>query len=194
MDGHGISLSRTVSNKALLHPCVPYNPLRAMQHHFVVPKCPNSIRFPLSSQVLPCLFGGDAKSLAWVFLARRVLPFVFVVFCVFWGSMPNPSLGCFLLVGCCLSCLGSFCCLFWGAMPNPSLGCFLLVECCLSCWGSFLAFFGGDAKSLAWVFLARRVLTKWMVMGSVYLELFETKPCCIRVCPIIPYVLCNTIL
>ena len=110
--------------------------------------------------------GGDAKSLAWVFLARRVLPFV----------------------------LGFFCCLFWGAMPNPSLGCFLLVGCCLSCWGSFLAFFGGDAKSLAWVFLARRVLTKWMVMGSVYLELLETKPCCIRVCPIIPYVLWNTIL
>ena len=144
--------------------------------------------------------------------------------------MPNPSLGCFLLVGCCLSCLGSFVAFFggdaqiprlgvscssgaafraycWvllskilpflpflGAMPNPSLGCFLLVGCCLSCWGSFLAFFGGDAKSLAWVFLARRVLTKWMVMGSVYLELFETKPCCILVCPIIPYVLWNTIL
>ena len=135
--------------------------------------------------------------------------------------MPNPSLGCFLLVGCCLSCLfffaffGGRCQIprlgvscssgaafrawvlllpFLGAMPNPSLGCFLLVGCCLSCWGSFLAFFGGDAKSLAWVFLARRVLTKWMVMGSVYLELFETKPCCIRVCPIIPYVLWNTIL
>ena len=76
------------------------------------------------------------KSLAWVFLARRVLPFVF---------------------------------------------------------GSFFAFFGA-AKSLAWVFLARRVLTKWMVMGSVYLELFQTKPCCILVCPIIPYVLWNTIL
>ena len=111
----------------------------------------------------------------------------------FLGAMPNPSLGCFLLVGCCLSCLGSFVA-FFGAMPNPSLGCFLLVGCCLSCLGSFLAFFGGDAKSLAWVFLARRVLTKWMVMGSVYLELFEAKPCCILVCPIIPYVLCNTIL
>ena len=49
---------------------------------------------------------------------------------------------------------------FLGAMPNPSLGCFLLVGCCLSCLGSFFffAFFGGDAKSLAWVFLARRVL------------------------------------
>ena len=192
MDGHGISLSRTVSNKALLHPCVPYNPLRAMQHHFVVPKCPNSIKISLSSQVLPCLFwrrcqiprlgvscssgaafrvwvlflpflGGDAKSLAWVFLARRVLPFVFgFFFCLFWGAMPNPSLGCFLLVGCCLSCLGSFVaffggdakslawvflarrvlpfvlgfffCLFWGAMPNPSLGCFLLVGCLLNGW------------------------------------------------------------
>ena len=54
-------------------------------------------------------------------------------------------------------------------MPNPSLGCFLLVGCCLSCL-FFFAFFGGDAKSLAWLFLARRVLTKWMVMGSVYLE------------------------
>ena len=72
-------------------------------------------------------------------------------------------------------------------MPNPSLGCFLLVGCCLSCLGSFVAFFGSDAKSLAWVFLARRVLTKWMVMGSVYLELFQTKPCCILVCPIFCY-------
>ena len=117
MDGYGINLSRTVSNKALLHPCVPYYPLRAMEHHFLA-KC--------------CLafFGGDAKSLAWVFLARRVLPFVF--FLPFLGAMPNPSLG--------------------------SLGCFLLVGCCLSCLGSFIAFFWGDAKSLAWVFLARRVL------------------------------------
>ena len=116
--------------------------------------------------------------------------------------MPNPSLGCFLLVGCCLSCfflfaffggrcqiprLGVSCSSgaafrawvlllpFLWAMPNPSLGCFLLVGCCLSCLGSFLAFFGGDAKSLAWVFLARRVLTKWMVMGSVYLELFDAQ-------------------
>ena len=140
---------------------------------------------------------------------------------LFLGAMPNPSLGCFLLVGCCLSCF--FFGLFWGAMPNPSLGCFLLVGCCLSCLGSFVAFFGGDAKSLAWVFLARRVLpfvfgfffglfwggdakslawwvflarrvlTKWMVMGSVYLELFEAKPCCILVCTIIPYVLWNAI-
>ena len=135
--------------------------------------------------------------------------------------MPNPSLGSFLLVGCCLSCLGSFVAFFWGrcqiprlgvscssgaafrawvlllpflgAMPNPSLGCFLLVGCCLSCLVFFLLYLGA-AKSLAWVFLARRVLTKWMVMGSVYLELFQTKPCCILVCPIIPYVLWNTIL
>ena len=45
----------------------------------------------------------------------------------FLGAMPNPSLGCFLLVGCCLSCLGSFF-FFWpflGAMPNPSLEYFL---------------------------------------------------------------------
>ena len=128
--------------------------------------------------------------------------------------MPNPSLGCFLLVGCCLSCLGSFLAFFggrcqiprlgvscssgaafraWvlllpflGAMPNPSLGCFLLVGCCLSCCCFFFWRFLGAAKSLAWVFLARRVLTKWMVMGSVYLELFQTKPCCILVCPDVP--------
>ena len=86
--------------------------------------------------------GAMPKSLAWVILARRVLPFVlgfffffFFLFLPFLGAMPNPSLGCFLLVGCCLSCLGSF------------FFCFL-----------FFAFFGGDAKSLAWVFLARRVL------------------------------------
>ena len=125
--------------------------------------------FLLVGRCLSCLFflpflGGDAKSLAWVFLARRVLLFVLGSFVAFFGAMPNPSLGCFLLVGCCLSCLGSF-------LP-----------------------FLGAAKSLAWVFLARRVLTKWMVMGSVYLELFETEPCCIRVCPIIPYMLWNTIL
>ena len=111
MDGHGINLSRTVSNKALLHPCVPYYPLRAMEHHFLA-KC--------------CLafFGGDAKSLAWVFLARRVLPFVFF-FLPFLGAMPNPSLGslgCFLLVGCCLSCLGSFVAFFLGRCQIPRLG------------------------------------------------------------------------
>ena len=172
MDGHGISLSRIIWNKALLHPCVPYYSLRAMELHFVILKCPKSVKISPSSQVLPCLFWGRCQIprlgvscssgtafRAWVFL----LPFL--------GAIPNPSLGCFLL------------------------GCFLLVGCCLSCWGSFLAFFGGDAKSLAWgVFLARRVLTKWMVMGSVYLELFETKPCCILVYPIIPYVLWNSIL
>ena len=81
--------------------------------------------FPCVPKCCLAFFGGDAKSLAWVFLARRVLPFVFVF---------------------------------------------------------FFYFFGGDAKSLAWVFLARLVITKWMVMGSVYLELFETKPCCILVC------------
>ena len=134
--------------------------------------------------------------------------------------MPNPSLGCFLLVGCCLSCLfffaffGGRCQIprlgvscssgaafrawvlllpFLGAMPCPSLGCFLLVGAAFRVWVLFLPFLGA-AKSFAWVFLARRVLTKWMVMGSVYLELFQTKPCCILVCPIIPYVLWNTIL
>ena len=86
--------------------------------------------FPLSSQVLPCLF---------------------------WGRCQIPRLGVSCSSGAALSCLFFFL-PFLRAMPNPSLGCFLLVGCCLSCWGSFVAFFGGDAKSLAWVFLARRVL------------------------------------
>ena len=88
----------------------------------------------------------------WFCIAFRV----WVLFLSFLGAMPNPSLGCFFLVGSCLSCLGSFFCLFWGrcqiprlgvscssapafrvcvvffafwgAMPNPSLGCFLLYE------------------------------------------------------------------
>ena len=136
--------------------------------------------------------------------------------------MPNPSLGCFLLVGCCLSCLGSFFAFFGGRCQIPRLGVSCSSRAAFRAWilllpflgrcqiprlgvscssGAafrvgvlFLPFLGGDAKSLAWVFLARRVLTKWMVMGSVYLELFQTKPCCILVCPIIPYALCNTIL
>ena len=164
-----------------------------MEHHFVVPKCPKSVKISPSSQVLP-----------WPFL----------------GAMPNPSLGCFLLVGCCLSCLfflrflggdakslawvflarrvlpfvlGFFCCLFWGRCQIPRLGVSCSSGAAFRVWVLFLPFLGA-AKSLAWVFLARRVLTKWVVMGSVYLELFETKPCCIRVCPIIPYVLWNTIL
>ena len=149
----------------LVCPIIPY--VRAMEYHFVVQKCPKSVKISPSSQVLPCLF---------------------------WERCQIPRLG--------VSCSSGaafrawvFLLPFLGAMPNPSLGCFLLVGYCLSCWGSFLAFFGGDAKSLAWwVFLARRVLTKWMVMGSVYLELFEIKPCCILVYPIIPYVLWNTIL
>ena len=180
MDGHGISLSRTVWNKALLHPCVPYLlSLTCYGTPFCSPKMSKFYQdFPCLAKCCLAFFGGDAKSLAWVFLARRVLPFVFGFYFGLFCGRPNPSLGCFLLVGCCLSCLGSFVA-FLGAMPNPSLGCFLHVGCCLSCLGSFVAFFGGDAKSLAWVFLARRVLTKWMVMGSVYLELFETKPCCI---------------
>ena len=173
MDGHGISLSRTVSNKALLHPCVPYNPLRAMQHHFVVPKCPNSSKISLSSQVLPCLFWGRCQIPRLGVSCSSGAAFRVCFFCFFWGAMPNPSLGCFLLVGCCLSCLGSFVAffggrcqiprlgvscssgaafragvLFWpflGAMPNPSLGCFLLVGCCLSCL-FFFAFFGGRCQ------------------------------------------------
>ena len=164
-----------------------------MQHHFVVPKCPKSVKISASSQVLPCLFwgrcqiprlgvscssgaafrvcfflrflGGDAKSIAWVFLARRVLPFV----------------------------LGFFCSLFWGRCQIPRLGVSCSSGAAFRVWVLFLPFLGA-AKSLAWVFLARRVLSRWMVMGSVYLELFETKPCCSRVCPIIPCVLWNTIL
>ena len=172
---------------SLLHPCVPYYPLRAMEHHFVVPKCPKSVKISPSSQVLPCLF---------------------------WGRCQIPRLGVSCSSGAAFRATGLFFGLFWGAMPNPSLGCFLLVGCCLSCLGSFVAFFGGDAKSLAWVFLARRVLpfvfgfffclflgrpnpslgcfllvgcllNGWS-MGSVYLELFETKPCCIRAVPHYP--------
>ena len=145
--------------------------------------------------MLPCLFWGrcqiprlgvscssGAAFRAWVLL----LPFL--------GAMPNPSLGCFLLVGCCLSCLGSFVAFFWGRCQIPHLGVSCSSGAAFRVGVLFWRFFGGDAKSLAWVFLARRVLTKWMVMGSVYLELFQTKPCCILVCPIIPYVLWNTIL
>ena len=141
---------------------MPYYPLRAMEHHFVVPKCPKSVKISPSSQVLP-----------WPFL----------------GAMPNPSLGCFLLVGCCLSCLfffaffGGRCQIprlgvscssgaafrawvlllpFLGAMPNPSLGCFLLVGCCLSCLGSFFAFFGGRPNpSLGCFLLVGCLLNGW---------------------------------
>ena len=144
--------------------------------------------------MLPCLFWGrcqiprlgvscssGAAFRAWVLL----LPFL--------GAMPNPSLGCFLLVGCCLSCLGSFVA-FFGGDAKSLTWVFLARRVLPFVLGFFFGLFWGDAKSLAWVFPARRVLTKWMVMGSVYLELFETKPCCILVCPIIPYVLWNTIL
>ena len=82
----------------------------------------------------------------------------------FLGAMPNPSLGWFLLVGCCLSCLGSFFfCLFWGRCQIPRLGVSCSSGAAFRAWVLFFcflffAFFGGDAKSLAWVFLARRVL------------------------------------
>ena len=143
--------------------------------------------FPCLAKCCLAFFGCDAKSLAWVFLARRVLPFVLGFFCcLFWGRCQIPRLG----VSCSSGAAFRVCCVFFaffwgrcqiprlgvscssgaafrawvlllhflGAMPNPSLGCFLLVGCCLSCLGSFVAFFGGDAKSLAWVFLACRVL------------------------------------
>ena len=87
----------------------------------------------------------------------------------FLGAMPNPSLGWFLLVGCCLSCLGSFFFLFLpflGAMPNPSLGCFLLVGCCLSCLGSFFFVF------FFWPFLG--------AMPNPSLGCFLLVGCCLR--------------
>ena len=69
-------------------------------------------------------------------------------------------------------------CLFWGRCQIPRLGVSCSSGAAFRVWVLFWPFLWA-AKSLAWVFLARRVLTKWMVMGSVYLELFETKPCCI---------------
>ena len=141
MDGHGISLSRIVWNKALLHPCVPYYSLRAMEHHFVILKCPKSVKISPSSQVLPCLFWGRCQiPRLGCFLLVGVLPFVLGFFCCFfWGRYQIPRLG--------VSCLGVSCSsgaafrvgvLFWpflGAMPNPSLGgCFLLVGCLLNGW------------------------------------------------------------
>ena len=55
---------------------------------------------------------------------------------------------------------------FFGAMPNPSLGRFLLVGCCLSCLRCFFVFWGGDAKSLAWVLLALWVPNHPLFLGS----------------------------
>ena len=143
MDGHGISLSRIVWNKALLHPCVPYYPLRAMEHHFVVPKCPKSVKIPLSSQVLPCLFWGRCQIPRLGVSCSSGAAFRVCFFCAFFGGRCQiPRLG--------VSCSSGAAFRAWalllpflGAMPNPSLGCFLLVGCCLSCLGSFFAFFGG---------------------------------------------------
>ena len=111
MDGHGSSLSRTVSNKALLHPCVPYYPLRAMEHHFLAKCC---LAFFWGRCQIPRL-GVSCSSGA----AFRVF------FLHFLGAMPNPSLGslgCFLLVGCCLSCLGSFVAFFFERCQILRLG------------------------------------------------------------------------
>ena len=79
------------------------------------------------------------------------------------------------------------CCLafFGGGCQIPRLGVSCSSGAAFRAWVLLLPFLGA-AKSLAWVFLARRVLTKWMVMGCVYLELFQTKPCCILVCPYYP--------
>ena len=149
--------------------------------------------FPCLAKCCLAFFGGDAKSLAWVFLARRVLPFVFVFLLPFLGGDAKSLAWVFLARRVLPFVLGFFCCLFWGRCQIPRLGVSCSSGAAFRVWVLFLPFLGA-AKSLAWVFLARRVLTKWMVMGSVYLELFQTKPCCILVCPIIPYVLWNTIL
>ena len=89
MYGHGISLSRTVSDKALLHPCVPWCALLSLTCYgtpFCSPKMSRFYQdFPCLAKCCLAFFGGDAKSLAWVFLARRVLPFVRGFFCcLFW--------------------------------------------------------------------------------------------------------------
>ena len=149
--------------------------------------------FPCLAKCCLAFFGGDAKSLAWVFLARRVLPFVFVFLLPFLGGDAKSLAWVFLARRVLPFVLGFFCCLFWGRCQIPRLGVSCSSGAAFRVWVLFLPFLGA-AKSLAWVFLARRVLTKWMVMGSVYLELFQTKPCCILVCPIIPYALWNTIL
>ena len=150
--------------------------------------------FPCLAKCCLAFFGGDAKSLAWVFLARRVLPFVFGFFlCLFWGRCQIPRLGVSCSSGAAFRAWGSFVA-FFGGDAKSLAWVFLARRVLPFVLGFFFGLFWGDAKSLAWVFPARRVLTKWMVMGSVYLELFETKPCCILVCPIIPYVLWNTIL
>ena len=90
MDGHGISLSRTVSNKALLHPCVPWCALLSLTCYgtpFCSPKMSEICQdFPCLAKCCLAFFGGDAKSLAWVFLARRVLPFVLFFFWRFLGA------------------------------------------------------------------------------------------------------------
>ena len=83
-------------------------------------------------------FGGDAKSLAWVFLPRRLLPFVF----------------------------GFFFLPFLGAMPNPSLGCSCSSGAAFRVCVVFFCFLGGDAKSLAWVLLALWVPNHPVFLGS----------------------------
>ena len=121
------------SNKALLHPCVPYYPLGAMEHHFVVPNVQILSRFSLSSQVLPAFFGGDAKSLAWVFLARRVLPFVFFFFFLpFLGGDAKSLAWVFLARRVLPFVLGFFCCLFWGRCQSKwmVMGSVICVSCC----------------------------------------------------------------
>ena len=68
-------------------------------------------------------FGGDAKSLAWVFLPRRLLPFVFGFFFLpFLGAMPNPSLGCSCSSGAAFRVCVVFFLLFGGRCQIPRLG------------------------------------------------------------------------
>ena len=98
----------------------------------------------------------------WFCIAFRV----WVFFWSFLGAMPNPSLGCFFLVGSCLSCLGSFFLPFLGAMPNPSLGCSCSSGAAFRVCVVFFCFLGGDAKSLAWVLLALWVPNHPVFLGS----------------------------
>ena len=82
-------------------------------------------------------FGGDAKSLAWVFLPRRVLPFVFALFFCFFGGDAKS--------------------LAW-MFPARRVLPFV--------FALFFCFLGGDAKSLAWVLLALWVPNHPLFLGS----------------------------
>ena len=129
--------------------------------------------------------GGDTKSLAWVFLARRVLPFVFVFLLPFLGGDAKSLTWVFfarrvitkwMVMGSIYNCFKQspvaflcalLCLIYYGTpfcSPKMSKICQdfpCLAKCCL-------AFFGGDAKSLAWVFLARQVLPFMFVFFAFF--------------------------